>query len=295
MMAVGSAIAAFAIEEFLVPCRILDGGIVGVSMIINNFFGKVPLGVLTLGLNLPFLLAGMRKMGSRFVLKSAFSMAVFALCLSLFAPMVNATDEYLLAVCFGGVLLGIGVGLVIRFGGCLDGTETVAVLLNRRFNFPVGRTVLLFNIVIYSVAGFLYGPERAMYSLLTYFVTSKVLDMVENGVQKAKAAMIITDDAELIAGKIYKKLGRTVTVMNGTGLVSGEKAVIYCVVTAFEVWELRHIIDTVDASSFVTVSDVSEIIGTHMKERSKTVAEKIEASVNETEEAEDEKQNEELG
>lgn len=287
MMAAGSALAAFAIEEFLVPCLILDGGVVGVSMIIHNFIkkltwgGKIPLGALTLVLNVPFLLVGLKKMGKRFVLKSAFSMAVFSLCLSVFAPMVNATDDYILGISFGGVLLGIGVGLVIRFGGCLDGTETVAVLLNRKYGLPVGRVVLIINVLIYSAAGFLYGPERAMYSLLTYFVTSKILDIVENGVDQAKAAMIITDDAEEIAAKIYKKLGRTVTMMNGTGLVSGEKQVIYCVVTTFEVWELKHIIDTVDASAFVTISDVSEIIGNHVKSRNKAVAAKIEKLLSE--------------
>ena len=264
MLAVGSAIAAFAIEEFLVPNTILDGGIVGVSIIINNLTA-LNLSVLTFGLNVPFLLVGAKKMGGRFILKSSFSMLIFSVCLEVFEPMTEATDQLLLAVCFGGVILGIGVGLVIRFGGCLDGTETVAILLNRKFKFPVGRTILIFNVIIYSVAGLLFGLDRAMLSLLTYFITSKVLDIVENGMDQAKAAMIITDDAEEVAGKIYRHLGRTVTILNGTGLISGEKKVLYCVITTFEVWELRHIIDTCSSSSFVTISDVSEIIGKHIK------------------------------
>ena len=265
MMGIGSAIAAFSIEEFLLPNKILDGGVVGISMIISTLTAKIPLSLLTLILNIPFLLAGLRKMGKRFVIKSAFSMAVFSLCLKLFAPIQNATDQYLLAVCFGGVLLGVGVGLVIRFGGCLDGTETVAILLNKKFGLPVGKVVLIFNIIIYTAASILFGIDRGMYSLLTYFITSKVIDVVENGLDNAKAAMIITDDADEISDKIYQKLGRTVTIINGTGFISGDKKILSCVITYLEVWELKHIIDTVDSSAFVTISDVSEIIGNHIK------------------------------
>lgn len=269
MLAVGAIIAAFAIEEFLVPNMILDGGVVGISIIINNL-SSISLSILTIVINIPFLAVGAKKMGGRFVMKSAFSMVIFSVFLSVFEPLANVTEQALLAVCFGGVILGIGVGLVIRFGGCLDGTETVAILLNRRFKLPVGRTVLMFNVIIYSVAGLMFGWDRAMYSLLTYFITSKVIDMVENGMDQAKAAMIITNGENVasIANKIYKRLGRTVTIMDATGLVSGEKKIVYCVVTTFEVWELKHIIDTIDSSAFVTISDVSEIIGKHIKSMS---------------------------
>jgi len=267
-IAAGAVIAAFAIEEFLVPCTILDGGVVGIGIMVSSLT-KIPLGLLTVVLNVPFLLIGSRKMGKLFIAKSAFGMAVFSAFLQLFAPMKDVTDEYLLAVCFGGVLLGVGVGMVIRFGGCLDGTETVAIMLNKRFKLPVGRIVLAFNIVIFIVAGFLFGFDRAMYSLLTYFITSKVLDIIENGIDQAKAAMIITEDAKEISEQIYKRLGRTVTLMEGEGLVSGKKTVLYCVLTRFEIHELREIIDKADSSAFIAISDVSEIIGTHMK---KTVA-----------------------
>ncbi len=263
-IAAGAVIAAFAIEEFLVPNTILDGGVVGISIMVSNLT-KLPLAVLTVALNLPFLLLGTRKMGKLFIAKSAFAMAVFAGFLQIFEPLRDATEEYLLAVCFGGVLLGLGVGLVIRCGGCLDGTETVAIMLNKRFKLPVGRVVLAFNVVIFVVAGFLFGFDRAMYSLLTYFITSKVLDVVENGIDQTKAAMIITNDAKEISEQIFQKLGRTVTLMEGEGLVSGKKTVLYCVLTRFEIHELREIIDSVDSSAFIAISDVSEIIGTHIK------------------------------
>lgn len=265
MLFVGAAIAAIAIEEFLVPCTILDGGIVGIAIMVNNLSG-VPLGLLTFVFNIPFLIIGFLKMGKNFIAKACFSMASFSMLLSIFAPLKNMTNEYLLAVCFGGVILGAGVGIVIHFGGCLDGTETVAILLYRKYNLPVGRTVLFFNIIIYTVAGFLFGFDRAMYSLLTYFITSKVLDYVETGMEQAKAAMIITNQGREIADAIYNRMGRTVTMLEGEGLISGRKVVLYCVINHFEIYELKQLIKESDASAFITISDVSEIIGNHIKQ-----------------------------
>ncbi len=267
MMTVGACIAAFAIEEFLVPCTILDGGIVGISIMISSLTG-ISLSLLTIVLNIPFLIVGFKRLGHGFIIKSAYAMVVFAAFIRIFEEMDNATDDYILAVSFGGVLLGLGVGLVIKAGGCLDGTETVAIMLNRKYHFQVGQIILAFNVIIYATAGVLFGFERAMYSLLTYFITSKVLDIVETGINQAKAAMIITDRADDIAGRIYERLGRTVTIMEGEGLVSGKKVVLYCVLTRFEIRELREIIEGLDSSAFITISDVSEIIGTHIKSSS---------------------------
>ncbi|MCH5252036.1 MAG: YitT family protein [Lachnospiraceae bacterium] len=266
MLALGAAVAAFAIEEFLVPCTILDGGVVGISIMVNNLLG-IRLSILTLVFNIPFLLVGYKVLGKKFLAKAAFSMMMFSFFLEIFSPMQNMTQEYLLAVCFGGIVLGVGVGLVISFGGCLDGTETVAILLNRKFNLPVGRTVLVFNVIIYSVAGFLFGFDRAMYSLLTYYIASKVLDIVENGMDQAKAAMIITDEGKEIADMIYKRMGRTVTVLEGEGLISGRKDVIYCVLNRLEVYELKKLINEVDTSAFIAINEVSEIIGNHIKKK----------------------------
>ena len=139
--------------------------------------------------------------------------------------------------------------------------------MNKKFNLPVGQTVLFFNVVIYTVAGCLFGFDRAMYSLLTYFITLKVIDFVESGVEQAKAAMIITDEGQMIADEIYKKMGRTVTILEGEGLISGKKAVLYCVLTRFEIYELKRLINEVDASAFITISDASEIIGNHIKKK----------------------------
>ena len=264
---IGAVIAAFALEEFLVPFTVLDGGIVGVSMIISQLSG-LPLGVLTIVLNIPFVLLGFKRLGMRFLIKAIYAMVIFSVFLSVFKDMNAVTDKEILVVAFGGVLLGIGVGLILRYGGCLDGTEIVAMFLSKNTEFSVGQIVLFFNIIIYGVAGFLFGPDRALYSLLTYFVTSKVIDIVENGMEQGKSVMIITDHGKDIADAIYSQLGRTCTQMEGKGMVSnGKKTVLYCVITRVEVPAIKKIINDADVSAFMTISDVSEIVGNHIKRK----------------------------
>ncbi len=267
MITVGAVIAAFALEEFLVPFTILDGGVVGISMIISQLSG-VPLGFLTIALNIPFMIVGFKRLGIRFLIKAIYAMIIFSSFLGVFADMKAVTEQEILVVVFGGVLLGIGVGLILRYGGCLDGTEIVAMLLSHHMEFSVGQIVLFFNIIIYAVAGFLFGPDRALYSLLTYFITSKVIDIVENGMEQGKSVMIITDHGKDIADKIYSQLGRTCTQMEGRGMVSsGTKTVLYCVITRVEVPAIKKIINDADVSAFMTISDVSEIVGNHIKKK----------------------------
>lgn len=264
-LTVGAVAAAFALEEFLVPATILDGGIVGVSMIISQLT-PIPLGILTFVLNLPFLIIGTKNMGLRFFVSAAYSMSLFSILLAVFAGLQNATQDPLLAVVFGGVLLGVGVGLVLRGGGCLDGTETVALLISRKTRLSVGQIVFGFNVIIYAAAGLLFGFDRAMYSLLTYFITFKIIDVVENGMEEVKSVMIITEDGTYMANAIYNEIGRTCTILEGTGLISGDKSVLYCVVTRIELPAIRRIIHRADQSAFVTISDVGEVIGNHMKQ-----------------------------
>jgi uncharacterized membrane-anchored protein YitT (DUF2179 family) len=247
------------------PVNILDGGVVGVSFIINHLT-KLPMGLVIVVLNIPFFILGYKQMGKSFVIKATYAMILFSVMLEVLEP-VDATYDELLATVFGGIFLGLGVGLVLKCGGCIDGTEAAALLISKKTRLSVGQIILGINIVIYSVAGCLFGLDRAMYSLITYFITSKVVDMIETGFEQAKAVMIITNNANSIADNIYKRLGRTVTIMEGEGLISGKKVVLYCVVTRLELSELYKIIRADDNSAFVTVSDVSEIVGKHIKKK----------------------------
>ncbi len=269
LLAIGSAVAAFSVEKILVPVTILDGGVVGISIIIHMLAG-IPLGALTFILNVPFVLIGARKMGKRFLVQTVFAMAIFSGFIQVFSHLeYTTTDDKILATAFGGVLLGLGVGIVIRNGGCLDGTESVAILITRKYpSLSVGQIVLIFNIVIYLSAGVIFGLDRALYSLLTYFITSRVVDYINTGLDQGKAVMIITEQGRQIADDIYKELGRTVTFMKGEGLISGEKTVLYCVITRMELSTIRKIIEQDDIQAFMTISDVSEILGRHIKSTS---------------------------
>ncbi|MBR0107961.1 MAG: YitT family protein, partial [Pyramidobacter sp.] len=207
LLTVGAAIAALALEEFLVPFQILDGGVVGVSMIVSQLT-SLPLGLFIVALNIPFMFIGFRRLGKTFLIRALYAMLVFSVLLEVFKPLPPLTEQELLVVVFGGVLLGLGVGLILRSGGCLDGTEIVAMLLSQRVSLSTGQIVLGFNIVIYAAAGLLFGLDRALYSLLTYFITSKIIDMVQNGMEQGKAVTIITNEGRQIADALYDRLGR---------------------------------------------------------------------------------------
>ncbi len=263
-MTIGTAAAAFALEEFLIPSTILDGGVMGISIILAQIL-KRGVSLFVIVLNLPFLIVGFRQLGWRFLIRGTYCMLLLAGLLELFKDVPAITNTELLAVVFGGVILGFGVGTVIRYGGCLDGTEIVAMLLSKKLNFSVGQIIFAINIAIYAVAGLLFGWDRALYSLLTYFISFKIIDMVEIGMEQAKAVMIITNEGRNIADELYKSLGRTCTLLEGEGLISGKKVVLYCVVTRIELAEVKRIVNDDDASAFVTVTDVSEIIGKHIK------------------------------
>ena len=266
LITLGATLAALALEIFLVPNNIIDGGIIGISIMIS-YITKVKLSILTFVLNIPFLILGYKQLGKSFLIKAAYAMLVFSILLEQFKPVPELTNDILLATVFGGLLLGIGVGFVIKFGACLDGTEVVAILINKKTSFSVGQVVMFLNFFIYSTSGLLFGWDRALYSILTYFITFKIIDMVSEGFEQAKAAMILTNHGEEIANSIYKHLGRTVTMLEGEGLISGKKVVLYAVVTRIEIPELKRIVAADDYSAFVTITDVNEIVGKHIKKK----------------------------
>lgn len=264
MLTTGSIIAAYALESFLIPNTILDGGVTGISIIVSKIT-NLPVSLLVLILNIPFVYIGYKNLGRGFLIRAVYSMVLFSVSLSVFRYYEPLTEQMLLATVFGGILLGVGVGLVIHFGGCVDGTESVALVISKKTTLSIGQVVLVFNLVIYSVAGMIFGIDRAMYSLLTYFITFKVIDFVSEGFEQVKAALIVTEKGTDMAKEIYKRLGRTVTTIRGKGLISGDKEVMYCVLTRMEIYELRHIAEEMDESAFITILEVSDIIGQHIK------------------------------
>lgn len=268
LLTIGCIISAYALEAFLIPNTILDGGITGISIIISKL-SSIPMSILVLLLNIPFVYIGYKNIGKNFLFRTIYSMAVFSVCLSLFNKISPFTEEMLLATVFGGVLLGAGVGLVIHFGGCVDGTESLGLVISKKTSLSVGQVVLICNLIIYTVAGFIFGFDRAMYSILTYVITFKTIDFISEGLEQVKAALIVTEKGTKLSKEIYNRLGRTTTTIKGKGLISGEKEILYVVLTRLEVFELNRIIDEMDESAFITILDVSDIIGDHIKSNKK--------------------------
>lgn len=234
-------------------------------MLISNETG-LSLSVLIVLINLVPLYLGYKNIGKKFLFKAIYSIGLFTLLLNYLETIeINIAYSTVLCSIFGGILYGVGVGLVLREGACLDGSEVLGILISKKTAFSVGQTVLAYNTLLYCIAGFLMDWDTALYSLLTYIVTSITIDKVTEGFNTKKSVMIITDRGNEIIEDITRKMGRTVTRMSGAGAISGAKDVLYVVVTKLEVPELADLLEEYQA--FIIVSDIEEIIGTHYKKK----------------------------
>jgi len=267
-MCIGAGLVAVGLEIFLVPNNIIDGGITGVSIILSHLTG-LRLGIFLFLLNVPFLIIGYNQIGKTFALSTLFSIIVLSLIASLLVPVPGITNDPLLAAVFGGIIVGVGVGLIIRNGGSSDGTEVVAVLLNKKLPWSVGQMVMFFNIFILGSAGFVFGWNHAMYSLIAYFIAFKAIDVTVDGFDETKAIWIISDAYHELGEAILHRLGRGVTYMNAEGAFTGDdKKVVFCVISRLEETKLKNIVEEIDADAFLAVGAITEVRGGRFKKRS---------------------------
>lgn len=265
-LTLGAFIAGFALEGFLVPNNMIDGGIVGVSMILS-YLTKYNLGLLIFILNIPFLFLAFTKMGKYFVLQTFYAIAILGVATNLFHA-VHVTHDHLLATVFGGIILGTGVGLVLKNEGSLDGTEIMSLVLAKKFGLSVGEIIMGFNIFIYAAAGLIFGWEQAMYSILTYFIASRVIDVVLEGVNNSKSVRIISEKSQDIGQRLVEDLEIGVTYINAKGGYSGQdKTIIYCVVSRLEMAKMKDVIKQIDPKAFISVVDVHETYGLRQAKR----------------------------
>jgi uncharacterized membrane-anchored protein YitT (DUF2179 family) len=256
----GAALSSVGLELFLIPNEIVDGGVVGIS-IMASYLTRLPLGIFTFCLNLPFLFMGYKQIGKTFVFSTLFSIICLSVGVSLLHPIPGLTKDIFLAAIFGGIINGAGVGTIIRAGGSLDGTEMVAIILDKKSAFSIGEIVMFFNVFILCAAGFLYGWDRAMYSLVAYFIAFKVIDVVVEGIDESKAAMIVSDRYADIASALTDRLGRGVTLLKGQGGYSGvDTTVVYVVVSRLELAKLKSIVLDFDRDALITIGNV-EVAG----------------------------------
>lgn len=264
--------AAFGLKGFLLSSRFIDGGVTGISMLLSDVLG-LPLAVLIFAINVPFIAIGYRQIGKKFAAKSTFAITGLALCL-FFVSFPDVTPDKLLTAVFGGLFIGAGIGLAIRSGSVLDGTEIAALLVSRKSHLlRVGDIILILNVFIFIAAAFFLGVESAMYSILTYVAASKTIEFLLHGVEEYTAITIISTKNKEIKEAIIKKLRRGVTVLKGhggmgsTGVNDEEREILYCVVTRLEIGTIKSVVIEIDDQAFITQHTLSDVQGGLLKRK----------------------------
>ncbi len=270
LICIGVFCAAFGLKGFLLSSRFIDGGVTGISMLISEVMGW-PLALLILVINLPFVAIGFRQIGAKFAIKSTLAIAGLSLLL-FFVEFPDVTPDKLLTAVFGGLFIGAGIGLAIRGGAVLDGTEIAALLVSRKSHLlRVGDIILILNVFIFIAAAFFLSIESAMYSILTYVAASKTIDFLIHGVEEYTAITIVSPKSHDIKEAIMGQLKRGVTVYQGhggkgtSGVIEDEREILYCVITRLEIGSVKRVVIDIDPQAFITTHTLSDVQGGLLK------------------------------
>jgi len=263
--------AGLGLKGFLLPNHFIDGGVTGISLIVNAVSG-VPLSILLLLINLPFILLGFSQIGQSFALKSILAITGLALAVAIIQYPVVTSDKLLVAA-FGGFFLGAGIGLAMRGGAVIDGTEVLAIYVGKKTGLTIGDVILIFNILIFSTAAYVLSLESALYSMLTYISASKTVDFIIEGIEEYIGVTIISSHHEEIRRMIIEKIRRGVTVYSGkrgfgkTGEKPNQSDIIFTVVTRLEIAKLHSEVNKIDPNAFVVMTNVLDARGGMIKKR----------------------------
>ncbi len=267
----GVTAAAFGLKGFLLPNLFLDGGVTGISLIMASF-SHLPLSIWIVILNIPFLLMAFSTISKRFALKSIGSIMLLAIMVYA-VPFPTITQDKLLIAVFGGFFLGTGIGLSIRGGAVLDGTEILAIYINRKLPISIGVVILIFNIIIFSVAAYVFSVEISLYAILTYLAASKTVDIIVTGLEQYVAVTIVSEKWEDIRVTIIEQLGAGCTIYEGKkGFAKRSEAlkpanIIYTLVNRFELSHLQTEVEKIDSDAFVVVHNVNDAKGKMIKKK----------------------------
>jgi len=262
--------AAFGLKGFLIPNNFIDGGATGIALLIRQLTGA-RLGVMLILVNIPFLLLGLGVIGKNFAIKASLAITGLALAAA-FINLDPVTDDKLLVAVFGGFFLGAGIGLTIRGGAVIDGTEVVALYLSKRFGTTVGDIITIINVIIFGIAAYFISIDVALYAMVTYLAASKTVDFVIEGIEEYTGVTIISPHNEEIKEMIINKLGRGITVYKGKGGFgkmghTDDKNIIYTVITRLEISKLNTEIQKIDRNAFVIMTTIKDIKGGMIKKR----------------------------
>lgn len=271
LIALGIMSAGLGIKGFILPNGFIDGGCTGISMLIR-LESEIPLPVILVIINIPFILLGLKTLGKKFFIRALLAIIGLAICVALMPP-IHVTNDKLLVAVFGGFFLGLGIGLAVRGGAVLDGTEVMAIYFSRKSSLTIGDVILVFNILIFSIAAYLLGIEVALYSILIYLSASKTVDFVIEGIEEYTGVTIISVHHEEIVDMIMNKLGRGLTVYKGEkgfgkgGIRRNDLNIIFTVITRLEISSLQSEIEKIDPNAFVVMGSIKDTKGGMIKKR----------------------------
>ena len=258
--------AKYQSTGFLLPNMFIDGGVMGISLLLAELF-DIPLSVLIVVINLPFLILGFSTISKQFALKSIIAIILLAISVQ-FIPFPVITDDKLLIAIFGGFFLGLGIGLSIRGGSVIDGTEVLAIFVSKSTSLTIGDVILLFNVLIFSFAAYVLTIEIALYAMLTYLAASKTVDFVVSGIEEYIGVTIISDHNEKIRIAIIENLGRGCTIYSGKGGQSMEEIdIIYTLITRLELAKLKKEVGKIDKEAFLVMHSIKDAKGGMIKKR----------------------------
>jgi uncharacterized membrane-anchored protein YitT (DUF2179 family) len=270
LIVIGLSSAAFGLESFLLPNQFIDGGVTGISLLVSELT-KIPLPILLVAINLPFILLGIRVVGWAFAVKTAFAITGLAVVVATVHFPIVTQDKLLVAV-FGGFFLGAGIGFSVRGGAVVDGTEVLAIFLSRKFGTTIGDIIIVINVLIFGAAAYLVSVETALYAMITYLAASKTLDFIVEGIDEYTGVTIISAQSNRIRQMIIEEMGRGVTIYKGKGGFgkrgeSNEIDILYTVITRLELNKLKTEIQLIDEEAFVVMSSVKDTKGGMLKKR----------------------------
>jgi uncharacterized membrane-anchored protein YitT (DUF2179 family) len=270
LISIGIFAAAFGLEGFLLPNKFIDGGATGIALLLTELT-KISLSVILIAVNIPFIILGYKVISRRFVVRAGLSILGLAIVLA-FVNFPIITHEKLLVALFGGFFLGAGIGLTVRSGAVLDGTEILAIAISRKLRVTIGDVIIIINLVIFSAAAYFLSIETALYSMITYLAASKTLDFIIEGIEEYTGVTIVSSHSEEIRLMIINNMGRGVTVYKGrrgfgkTGETK-EMDIIYTVITRLEVNKLNGEIEKIDPNAFVVMNSIKDTKGGMIKKR----------------------------
>ncbi len=265
IITVGCFFYAVSINYFFISNHLAEGGVAGICLILFYLF-KLPVGIMYFVINIPLLIMGWKLVGGDFLFKTLYGTSCLSFLITLTETWKGPSNDIMLGSIYGGVLIGIGLGLIFMVNGSTGGTDVVARILNRYFDIPLGRTMLILDVVILGIAAIFFGKEIVMYTLISMTIVSKAIDYFQDGYTKAKGITIISSKSEEIKERIMNETGRGTTIIKGEGGFTGNEIdLLFCVVSKFEVTKVKTIVKETDSFAFLTISDVSEVLGEGFK------------------------------